>query len=45
MVRSDHSSNHNQGGVCVYFKPSLLIQILSISMSQECINLEIINDS
>ena len=45
LIRSDHPSNDKRGGVCVYFKSSLPIQILSISMLHECINLEIrIND-
>ena len=39
LIRSDHPSNDNQGGVC--FKSFLPIQILSISMFHECINLEI----
>ena len=45
LIRSDHPSNDKRGGVCVYFKSSLPIQILSISILHECINLEIrIND-
>ena len=41
LIRSDHPSNDKRGGVCVYFKSSLPVQILSISMLHECINLEI----
>ena len=41
FIRSDHPSNDKWGGVCVYFKSSLSIQILTISMLHECINLEI----
>ena len=44
LVRSNHPSNDNQGGVCVYFKFSLPVQILSISMFHECINFEIRTD-
>ena len=40
LIRSDHSSNDKRGGVCVYFKSSLPIQMLSISMLHECISLE-----
>ena len=41
LVRSDHHSNDKQGGVCVYLKSPLPIQILIISVFHECINLEI----
>ena len=41
LIRSDHLSNDKQGGVCVYFKSPLRLQILSISMLHNCINLEI----
>ena len=44
LVRSNHPSNDNRGGACVYFKFSLPVQILSISMLHECINLEIRTD-
>ena len=48
LVRSNHPSNDNQGGVGVYFKFSLPVQILSISMFHETfvknfeLNLELI---
>ena len=45
IYRSDHPSNDKQGGVYVYLKSSLPIQMLSISMLHECINFEITNDS
>ena len=41
LVRFDHHSNDKQGGVCVYLKSPLPIQILIISVFHECINLEI----
>ena len=44
MVQSNHPSTDKSDGVCVYFKSSLPIQI-SISVLQECINLEITIDS
>ena len=44
MVQSNHPSADKSDGVCVYFKSSLPIQI-SISVLQECINLEITIDS
>ena len=45
LIRSDHSSNDKRRSVCVCFKYSLPLQILSISMLHECINLEIRIDS
>ena len=41
LVRFDDHSNDKQGGVCVYLKSPLPIQILIISVFHECINLEI----
>ena len=41
LIRYDLLSNDKRGGVCVYFKSSLPIQILSTSMLHECINLKI----
>ena len=41
LIRSDNPSNDKRGGVCVYFKASSPVQILSISMFHGCINLEI----
>ena len=41
LIRSDHPSNDKRGGVCVYFKSSLPIQLLSVSMLHEFISLEI----
>ena len=44
MVRFDHPSNDKGGGVCIYFKSSLLIQTLNISVLHECINMKITID-
>ena len=44
FVRSDHPCNYKQGGICVYFKSSLPILKLSISMLHELIKLEITID-
>ena len=41
LIRFDHPSNDKRGGVCVYLKSSLPIQILSISMLHKFISLEI----
>ena len=44
LVLSDYPSNDERDGVCVYFKSSLPIQTMSISMLHECINLKITID-
>ena len=44
LVRFGHPCNDKRGGVWIYFKSSLLIQILSISRLHEIHNLEIIID-
>ena len=41
LVRVDHPSNTKKGGVCFYFKNSLLLKVLDIQSLQECINFEI----
>ena len=38
---SDHSSNNERGGVCIYYKSTLLLRILNISNLGECINFEV----
>ena len=41
MVRSDHPADVRRGGVCIYYKKCLPIQILHISKPSECIVLEL----
>ena len=41
MFRSDHPSNNKRGGVCIYYKSTLPLRILKISILGECINFEI----
>ena len=40
-MRSDHPSNNKRDRVCVYFKSSLPMQILNITMVHKCVNLEV----
>lgn len=44
LVWSDHPSNNERGGVCISFKSSLPVQILSTSLLHECINLKVTID-
>ena len=41
LIRSDHPSNKKRGGVCIYYKNSLPLRVLSIHYLQECINFEL----
>ena len=36
-MRCDHPTNSKHGGVCIYYKDSLLMKITDIPYSQECI--------
>ena len=42
LVRCDHPTNFKCGGVCVYYKDSLLLKIIDIQYLQEYINLHLI---
>ena len=33
LLRSDHPSNNKRGGVCIYYKSTLPLRILNISMN------------
>ena len=41
MFRSNNPSNNKRRGVCVYYKSTLPLRILSISNLDECINFEV----
>ena len=41
LFRADHPSNTKRGGVCIYYRNSLLLKILNIQYLHECINFEI----
>ena len=41
MIRSDDPSSNKRGGVCIYYKSTLLLKILNISSLDECINFEV----
>ena len=42
IVRSDHPSGLKRGGVCCYFKESLPVRILKITLVTECLVLEML---
>ena len=41
LIGSDHPSNKKRGAVCIYYKNSLPLRVLSIHYLQECINFEL----
>ena len=45
VVRADHPSNHKKGGVCIYYKKSLAIQLISFNFLIECLLCEVIVDN
>ena len=40
LIRSDHPSNNERGGICIYYKHFLPLRILNVQYLQECINFE-----
>ena len=41
LVRSDHTSQHKRGGVCIYIRNSLPLKVLNIHYLQESISFEL----
>ena len=41
LIRADHPSEDKRGGVCIYYKNTLHLQLLDIHILQECINFKI----
>ena len=41
LLRSDYPSNNKRGDVCMYYKSTLPLGILTISNLDECINFEV----
>ena len=42
LSRTDHASNSNRGGVCVYYKNSLALRLIDAHYFQECLIFEIL---
>ena len=42
IARSDHPSNSEWGGVCVYYNQSLGLKILNIKYLQECVVFQVL---
>ena len=41
LLRSDHLSNENCGGVCIYYKSYLPLRIIDINYLNECVRFEL----
>ena len=41
LVRADHSNNIKRGGVCIYYKESFPVQVISLPYLKEALLLEI----
>ena len=37
LVHADHPNNMKRGGVCIYYKESLPVQIISLPLKKHCI--------
>ena len=40
LVRSDHPDNIKRGGVCIYYKESLPVQVINLPFFKEALLLE-----
>ena len=41
LIRSDHPSNTKRGGVCIYYKESLVVRLVDITSLPECLVCEV----
>ena len=45
LIRMDHSLNTKTGGVCMYYKESLVVKMINISYLQECLLCQVMIDN
>ena len=45
LIRADHSGNIKRGGVCIYYKESLPVRVLSLPYLKEALLLEMIDNN
>ena len=45
LIRADHPNNVKKGGVCIYYKESIAVQVIDISYLSECILCEVTVDN
>ena len=45
LIRMDHPMNTKRGGVCMYYKESLVVKMINISYLQECLLCEVVIDN
>ena len=41
LIRADHPSNNKKGGVCIYYRESLAVQVVKIDYLNECLLTEV----
>ena len=41
LIRSGHPSNTKRGGVCIYYKRSLLLRVINIGYLHECLSFDL----
>ena len=37
LIRADHPSNNKRGGVCIYYRESLAVQLVETNYLSECL--------
>ena len=42
LIRSDHPSNKKRGGICIYYKNFLSLQVTGVRLLEECITFDLI---
>ena len=45
LIQMDQPLNTKIGGVCMYYKESLVVKMINISYLQECLPCEVVNDN
>ena len=45
LIQMDHPMNTKRGGVCMYYKESLVVKMINISYLQECLLCEVVIDN
>ena len=41
LIRADHPSNNKRGGVCIYYRESLAVQLVKTNYLNECLLCEV----
>ena len=45
LIHADHPSNNKRGGICIYYRESLAVQVVKIDYLNECLLTEVSIDN